>query len=135
MKLRLECVKDVLEEMEELPIGAHSLDVLHKSIEKHGREDVLYTVTKLSEAKYINADVRRTMDGRPHIGGIFDLTFSGHEFLNSVRIPGIWERIKGAAGEGGTACLKAIGDVALELFKEHMRSQMSLRRHFFSFLR
>lgn len=135
MKLRLECVKDVLEELEELPIGSHNLHTFRKCIEKYGEEDVLYTLVKLSEAEYINADVRRTMDGRPHIGGIFDLTFAGHEFLNSIRLPGIWERIKGAAGEGGTACLKAIGEVALELFKEHMRSQISLRRHLFSFLR
>lgn len=134
MKLQLECVKDILEELEELPIGSHNLHTFQKSIDKYGEDDVIYTLAKLSEAEYINADVRRTMDGRPHIGGIFDLTFAGHEFLNSIRLPGTWERIKGAAGEGGTACLKAIGEVALELFKEHIRSQLSLKRHLFSFL-
>ena len=134
MKLRLECVKDVLEELEELPIGSHNLTAFQKSIEKHGEDDVLYTLVKLSEAEYINADVRRTMDGCPHIGGIFYLTFAGHEFLNIIRPPKIWERVKCAAGKGGTVCLKVIGDIAFELLREQMRSQMSLRKHLFKFL-
>ena len=132
MKLKIECVRDVMEELESLPIGAHEVATLEKTISKHGREDVLYTVTKLSEASYINAEYFRTMDGRPHIGAIYDLTFSGHEFLNSIRTPGVWERIKGAAGEGGTACLKAIGDVAMEMLKEKLKSELSVKRRLFS---
>lgn len=132
MKLKIECVKNVLEELEGLPIGAHTLASFSKSIEKHGPEDVLYTLVKLSEAEYINAKFLRTMDGRPHLGSIFDLTFAGHEFLNSIRTPGVWERIKGAAGDGGTACLKAIGDVAMEMLKENLKSQLSLKFRLFS---
>lgn len=132
MKLQIECVKDVLEELEGLPIGAHTLGSFPKSIEKHGPEDVLYTLVKLSEAEYINAKYLRTMDRRPHLGSIFDLTFVGHEFLNSIRTPGVWERIKGAAGDGGTACLKAIGDVALEMLKEKLKSELSLKARLFS---
>lgn len=131
MKLKIECVKDVLEELENLPIGAHTVSNLEDSIKKHGQEDVLYTVVKLSEAKYINAEYIRTMDGRPHIGSIYDLTFSGHEFLNSIRTPGIWEKIKNAAGEGGTACLKALGDVALEMLKEKMKSELTQKKRLF----
>lgn len=132
MKLKIECVKNVLEELEGLPIGAHTLASFSKSIEKHGPEDVLYTLVKLSEAEYINAKYLRTMDGHPHLGSIFDLTFAGHEFLNSIRTPGVWERIKGAAGDGGTACLKAIGDVAMEMLKENLKSQLSLKFRLFS---
>lgn len=132
MKLKIECVKDVMEELEGLPIGAHTLGSFKNSIAKHGQEDVLYTVTKLSEAKYINGEYLRTLDGRAHFGSIYDLTFSGHEFLNSIRTPGVWERIKGAAGDGGTACLKAIGDVAMEMLKENLKSQLSLKFRLFS---
>ena len=132
MKLKIECVKDVLEELESLPIGAHTLASFSKSIEKHGPEDVLYTIVKLSEAKYINETHMRTMDGRPHIGSVYDLTFAGHEFLNSIRTPGVWERIRDAAEDGGTACLKALGDVAMDLLKEKLRSQISLKTRLFS---
>lgn len=132
MKLKIECVKDVMEELECLPIGAHTLGAFQKSIEKHGQEDVLYTIVKLSEAKYINGEYLRTLDGRPHMGSIYDLTFSGHEFLNSIRTPGVWERIKGAAGDGGTACLKAIGDVAMDMLKEKLKSELSLKARLFS---
>lgn len=132
MKLKIECVKDVMEELESLPIGSHALSDFPQSIQKYGPEDVLYTIVKLAEANYINSTHSRTLDGRPHIGSIYDLTFSGHEFLNSIRTPGVWERIKAAAGEGGTACLKAIGDVALEMLKEKLRSQISLKSRLFS---
>lgn len=132
MKLQIECVKNVLEELEGLPIGAHTLASFPKSIEKHGPEDVLYTLVKLSEAEYINAKYIRTMDGRPHLGSVFDLTFAGHEFLNSIRTPGVWERIKDAAGDGGTACLKAIGDVAMEMLKENLKTQLSQKFRLFS---
>lgn len=128
MKLKIECVKDVLEELEDLPIGAHNLAKLSKSIQKHGTDDVVYTVLKLFEANYINGTHTRTMDGRPHVGAIYDITFYGHEFLNSIRSPGIWEKIKDAAEDGGTACLKAIGEVAMEMLKEKMRSEASLKK-------
>ena len=132
MKLKIECVKDVLEELEDLPIGAHTLAKLPKSIQKHGPEAVLYTVLKLLEANYINGTHTRTLDGRPHIGSVYDLTFAGHEFLNSIRAPGVWERIRDAAEDGGTACLKALGDVAMDLLKEKLRSQISLKTRLFS---
>ena len=131
MKLKIECVRDVMEELGTFPIGSHMVANLKKSLSKYGQEDVLYTVTKLSEAKYINAECLRTLDGRPHISAIYDLTFSGHEFLNSIRVPGVWERIKGAAGEGGSACLKAIGDVAMEMLKEKLRAELSLKKRLF----
>lgn len=131
-KLKIECVKDVLEELESFPIRSHSMSELKKSIEKHGTEDVLYTIVKLSEANYINAEYMRTLDGRPHVANIFDLTFAGHEFLNSIRAPGVWERLKGAASEGGTACLKAFGDIAVEMLKEGLRKQLGLRWNWFN---
>lgn len=132
MKLKIECVKDVLEELEDLPIGAHTLAKLPKSIQKHGPEAVLYTVLKLLEANYINGTHTRTLDGRPHIGSVYDLTFAGHEFLNSIRAPGVWERIRDAAEDGSTACLKALGDVAVDLLKEKLKSQISLKTRLFS---
>lgn len=131
MKLKIECVKDILEELESLPIGSHTLANLPMSIQKHGPENVLYTVVKLLEANYINGTVSRTMDGRPHVGAIYDITFSGHEFLSSVRAPGVWDRIKGAAEDGGTACLKALGDVALDMLKDRIRSELSLKKRLF----
>lgn len=126
MKLDLNCVRDVLIELEEFPIGSYSNESFKKSIAEHGSENVLYALVKLSEAKYINAEYIRTMDGRPHIGGIFDLTFAGHEFLNSVRSPSVWERLKESTVDGGTACLKVVGDIAVEILKEIAKQKLHL---------
>lgn len=131
MKLKIECVKDVMEELESLPIGAHALADLPQSIQKHGPEDVLYTIVKLSEANYINCIHSRRTDGYLHIDSIYDLTFSGHEFLNTIRDPSVWDRIRGVAGDAGSACLKALGDIALELLKENLKARLSVRRKLF----
>lgn len=127
MKLKIECVKDVLEELEDLPIGAHNLAKLPKSIQKHGTDDVVYTVLKLFEANYISGTHTRTLDGRPHIGAIYDITFQGHEFLNSIRSPDVWERLKEAAVDGAGACVKAVGEIALEIAKDAALKKIGLR--------
>lgn len=128
MKLKIDCVKDVLEELESFPIGCSSLSDLEKSIARHGSEDVLYTIAKLSEAKYINADVERTIDGYPHVFYIYDLTFTGHEFLNRIRSQDVWAKIKGAVCEGGTASLKIIGEIAAEILKETALKKFGMRK-------
>ena len=127
MKLKIECVKDVLEELESLPIGVHTLVNLPKSIQKHGADDVVYTVLKLFEANYISGTYTRTLDGRPHIGAVYDITFQGHEFLNSIRSPDVWERLKEASVDGAGACVKAVGEIALEIAKDAALRKIGLR--------
>lgn len=126
MKLDIDCVRDVLLELEELPIDCHTPVSFPKSNSVHGEENVEYTLAKLKEAGYINADIRQYPNGQYDFYGIYDLTFSGHEFLNSIRTPGVWTRLKGAAVEGGTAGLKLLGDIALEMLKESVKSKLGL---------
>lgn len=126
MKLDVECVRDVLLELESLPMGAHSIYSLKKSIELHGQDNVIYTVAKLTEARYINADVMRMLDGKPSIQQIFDITYNGHEFLNSIRKPDVWDRLKGAAVECGTAGLKMLGEIGYDIGKQYLEHKFGL---------
>lgn len=127
MKLDINCVRDVLLEIEEFPLGYQPLDSFKKSIQKHGELNVLYTLYKLHEAKYINAEIGLDEGGFPHCMAVYNMTFQGHEFLNSVRSPGVWEQLSEAASEGGTACLKVVGDIAIDIAKEALKAKFGLK--------
>lgn len=127
MKLDINCVRDILLELEEFPMGHQPFDAFKQSIQKHGSDNVLYTLYKLDEAEYINSEIYLDESGFPHCIAVYNMTFKGHEFLNSVRSPGIWDQLSGAASEGGTACLKVIGDIAIEIAKEALKAKFGLR--------
>ena len=126
MKLNADCVRSVLLELEEKPLDNYLPEDLSESVEKYGAENVEYTILKLQEAGYIHAGITRTLSGDYEIFGIFDITFQGHEFLNSIRSPSVWERLKDSTLEGGTACLKVVGDIAVEILKEVAKQKLNL---------
>lgn len=127
MKLEIECVRDTMLELEAFPLGCISLRSFTKSIEKHGEMNVIYTLAKLKEGGYIKAEIYMAESGEYFCGAIYDITFKGHEFLNSVRSASVWEQLSGAASEGGTACLKVIGDIAIDIAKEALKAKFGLR--------
>lgn len=105
MVLDLECVRDVMlkiEEKSELdsdfkyhPIHAEQLCC---SFEKYEPRVVLYTLIMLEEAEYIKvekcSDFGFNCDYDPQKIEVFDLTFLGTQYLNSVRNQNVWNKIK-----------------------------------------
>lgn len=126
MKLDIDCVRDILIELESFPIGYYTISSFQKSIGIYGTERVLYTLVKLTEAGYINAKYNRTLDGRPHIEAVFDITFSGHEFLSDIKPKNNWEKISSAIKQGGGASLKVAANVAIDLGTEILKSKLGL---------
>ena len=126
MRLDPNCVRSVLLELEEKPLGIYLPEELEKSVESYGIENVEYTVIKLEEAGYIRAGISKTLSSDYEIFGIFDITFTGHEFLNSVRSPSVWERLKDSTLDGGSACLKVIGEIGVEILKEMAKEKLHI---------
>lgn len=94
MKLDMDCVRDVLLELEGLPLDCHTPCSFSNSVSIHGMDNVCYTLAKLEEGNYINAEVQRLTSGQYDFYGIYDLTFSGHEFLAKIRDPKQWRVVK-----------------------------------------
>lgn len=118
MKLKIDCVRDVLLELEDLPWGRNSPSDFKTSIERHGREPVMYALAKLDEAQYINCQkVSVLATGQVRVDIVYDMTFAGHEFLSSIREEGVWDRLKGAMVDGGAECFEVIKDIGIELLK------------------
>lgn len=124
MKLDVDCVRDVMLELESFPIGCYHINSFSKSIDKHGCEIVLYTLTKLIEADFINAGTTRTMDGILHIGGIVDLTFKGHQFLETIRENKIWSKTKGILGKIGSSGFGLVTQVATSVLTDLANSYL-----------
>lgn len=112
MKLKIECVRDVMLELESFPIGCYNAASFEKSVAEHGEESVLYTLAKLVEAKYINAEYKRTIGGQPYINNVFDLTFAGHEFLETIRENKVWNKTKNILGKVGSGSFALVSQVA-----------------------
>lgn len=112
MKLDMDCVRDVLIELEELPLDCHTPFSFSNSVNLHGIDDVCYTLAKLHEGNYINAEVHRLTSGQYDFYGIYDLTFSGHEFLAKIRDPKQWRAVKKGITAVGNYSLSAISAIA-----------------------
>lgn len=126
MKLDIECIRDVLLELEELPVDCYTVNEFSSSIAKHGEDNVEYTLAKLNEAGYINADIRLHPNGQYDCYGIYCMTFVGHEFLASIKHPNVWEQLKKATTTGGSAGIKLIGEIAVDLGKAMLSKKLGL---------
>lgn len=111
MRLNPDCVRDVLLELEKLEYNFHSTpDVLCYALPKYSYEDIQYTCLKLYEGDYIKANVERIPNFTlPVVFEIFDITFQGHEFLNTIRGKDVWDKL--------TYLGKSVGSLSLEVIK------------------
>nr|DAP60467.1 MAG TPA: Transcriptional regulator, MarR/EmrR family, emrR, transcriptional regulator, DNA-binding [Caudoviricetes sp.] len=127
MKLNIDCVRDVLLELETFTLGSYDSDSFIKSIEKYGNDNVTYSLAKLTEAGYINAKYSRTMDGRPHFDDLYDITFSGHEFLEKIRSDGIWNNnIKPVLSQVGSKSFDMIIQVSTSIISSLISKQLGI---------
>lgn len=112
MRLDMDCIRDVLLEFETLPLDCHTPYSFPASITQHGEDAVCYSLAKLSEGDYINADVRRHPGGQYDFLGIYDMTFSGHELLAEIRDPERWKKVKSGMSAVRSYSLSAISAIA-----------------------
>ena len=118
MRLDIDCVRDVMLELEGFPIGSFHVSSFKESIEKYGYDAVVYTLTKLIEADFINAGGDRTMDGLFHIGSIVDLTFQGHQFLEAIREKSVWLKTKSILSRIGASGFSLVSQVATSILTD-----------------
>lgn len=124
MKLEIECVRDVLLELEEFPVNCYTPCDFKKSIKQHGDAAVDYALAKLSEAGYIRADIRTLQNGQYDYYGIFDITFPGHQFLEKIRDNNVWSKTKAVTKTVGSAAFDVITQVATSIITEIISKQL-----------
>ena len=94
MKLSIDCIRDVLMELEALDMGSFGLEHFPESVKKYGETQVSYTFAKLKEARYIMGDVAMDEGGYYHFFQVQCMTYSGHQLLAQIRDEKRWTTVK-----------------------------------------
>ncbi|TYS25167.1 DUF2513 domain-containing protein [Bacillus subtilis] len=115
MKLNRDCLRDVLLTIEEevgfLENSSIRLLARYPRLMEYELSDVFYCVRKLMEAGYVK--------GFEYKGGadVSELTFKGHEFLDSIRDDEVWDKTKSVAAKVGGASLTIMTEIATSFIK------------------
>lgn len=128
MKLNPDCIRDVLLYLEEnlkIEDGSFStisLHTLQKNLTQYSKEDVFYSVYNLKEIHFIEGIFRGADNSEMYVCHVNNITYAGHQFLNTVRPQSVWDKTKTIAGKVGVHTLgfleSVAHDVAVELAKQ-----------------
>lgn len=120
MTLKYDCVRDILIFCEkELTLDSNlawvpiHLDAFCSSLTQHSREDIAYTLYLLDEAGYIDCHITEADGGIFHII-VYRLTYSGHEFLDTIKSDNVWQKIKTTVASVGSASIPVIQTLGTE---------------------
>lgn len=120
MKLNIDCIRDVLLYLEEnitmdsnnriVPISIKTIKLFLQ--EKYEENDIIYSIGKLNDCGYITAHVDKTNAKYKISGVVTDITWEGHELLNSIRPQTIWEVTKENATKLGVTSIRGVASLA-----------------------
>lgn len=128
MKLDHNCIRAILLYSEE-HIGLDenlgwqplNLEDYCDALPKYSRQEIAYTLCLLDEAGYVDTHIIDADGGICDIN-VYRLTYSGHEFIDTIRSNKIWNRIASAISTIGSASLPIIQELgshyAIELLKQ-----------------
>lgn len=118
MKLNYDCVRSVLLTVEksktideELNLNPLAVETIFEQLPKYEDSEILYTIEKLKEAGYINAALHFAAE---HFidGAVSSITYSGHEYLDNIREPEVWRKVKAMLKNAGATTLPLISQAA-----------------------
>ena len=118
MKLNYDCVRSVLLTVEksktideELNLNPLDVETIFEQLTKYEDSEILYTIEKLKEAGYINAALHFAA-GHFIDGAVSSITYSGHEYLDNIREPEVWRKVKTMLKNAGATTLPLISQAA-----------------------
>lgn len=117
MVLNPDCVRDTLLTIEERPFGVHwDFSDLCDKLPNYSSEQLTYTCLQLFDGNFLNILPTQTLsDATREVVAINDLTYSGHQLLNSIRPPTNWEKVKKALNKVEIFSLPTMIDIIKEI--------------------
>ena len=112
MKLDVECIRDILLETESFEMGCYAIDSYQKQVQAHGEDAVVYTIAKLHEAGYVEADIGMDEGGFYHLTCVYCMRYSGHQLLDRIRDEKHWSVTKKILAAVKDYSLSAISSVS-----------------------
>lgn len=116
MKLKQDCVRYVLLSLEAQGInmlnqGLQGSDIVKQlSNENFSADDITYTLWQLADGKFIKANCEKYVMGVSIL--VFDITWQGHELLDSIRDDKVWDQTKKATSSLKSVSIGVLKNVA-----------------------
>lgn len=131
MKLNPDCVRDILVYLEEKldyiddgktssKINRISWQALLKDeslLKCYHINEIKYSIQKLAEIKYLEVSKSTGSNNGWLTCDICDITWNGHEFLNTIRSQTIWEASKEKATRIGSMSIRTLSTLAMTITK------------------
>ena len=128
MKLNPDCIRDVLLYLEEhlyvdldkKNFNTVELKELRMSLElreKYNEEEIWYAVYNLKEIHYIEGKISDVSDMKMMFCQIQNITWQGHQFLNTIRPQTVWDATLQGASKLGIMSMSALSSIAMEIAK------------------
>ncbi|MDT3393938.1 MAG: DUF2513 domain-containing protein [Bacillota bacterium] len=118
MKLNHECVRDLMLAFEDVPYGGRpQMDEIVKfnQLSNYSVEDICYCTEKLMQAGYINFQRVKGL-GVPFDGIFIEITWEGHQFLDTIKSDTVWEKAKDkVTSTVGTVSLQTLSALAVSI--------------------
>lgn len=121
MKLNPDCLRDTLIWLEENIkvndecFSSYHLQDLYDALPKHENEDIYYSIYNLFQIRYIEGKFSLLPSGAVKICEIRNITWNGHQFLNTIRPTSIWKATKAGASKLGIMSVHALSTIAMKV--------------------
>ena len=120
MKLNEDCVRDTLIYIEEhLQMNEYNrikeislLSITKGLIDKYEENDIAYTVFQLIDANFIKGNINTPGRNNKVVANIYDITWAGHDLLNSIRPQPVWNAVKQNASNLGIKSIRGLASLA-----------------------
>jgi len=127
MKLNYDCIRELLLVLETnlefdnyLEFNPISFDDLLEieGLSEYSEQDLLCSIINLDDAGFIET-ISGVFDGSPLQNiSIIRITYYGHEFIETIRPKGIWQKTKTILNEVGSASLPLLSSVSSSLLND-----------------
>lgn len=122
MKLDHDCVRDILLWLEENCQFAgpqRPKTVVQELSSKYEASQIKYCIQLLTQIGYINGGITIAPAGPGHVvvepHDIQNLTWEGHEYLDTIRDSTVWEKTKDVASSLKSVSLRTMGTIASQI--------------------
>ena len=131
MKLNPECIRDIMFYLEENLTMNSDLEINEISIfdlpEKlnYSIEEIANTLLVLDDANFIVC-YRNNGDDAIVALDIYRITYTGYQFLESIRPDSVWKKVQTISGNIGSFSLNVISQIATSVLTQMINGQVKL---------
>lgn len=131
MKLNPECIRDIMFYLEENLTMNSDLEINEISVfdlpEKlnYSIEEIANTLLILDDANFIVC-YRNNGDDAIVALDIYRITYTGYQFLESIRPDSVWKKVQTISGNIGSFSLNVISQIATSVLTQMINGQLNL---------